>query len=278
MSYLIDLVPGVAHACCTISLGYPFDTVKTRIQTGLYGGTTSRGASATVATVRNCITQSAKVEGGIGFLYRGCSIPLANLLLKRPIEFAIYEKLNQDSALAQKFGYESSSYFVNGAVASSLGAIIGCPFNVVKVRIQSRPGLTLANAVREGKLFRGLWLNFSFSVPAASLYLGFYGQLREYLLVDNLTPGVAGAIAGVASSVCMWSCLMPVDAIRTRVQARGETAKTAFNIVTKESLLGMWRGLWTMYARALVITAPSMFAYETARNLVSKYKQEEPSS
>lgn len=34
---VLNLLPGVAHACTTVGIGYPFDTIKTRLQTGMYG-------------------------------------------------------------------------------------------------------------------------------------------------------------------------------------------------------------------------------------------------
>ena len=36
MDFALGLLPGVAHAVSTIIVGYPFDTLKTRLQTGMY--------------------------------------------------------------------------------------------------------------------------------------------------------------------------------------------------------------------------------------------------
>ena len=174
-----------------------------------------------------------------------------NLLLKRPLEFALYEHLNSQTKISERFGYNSSSYFMNGAIAASFGALLGCPFSVLKLKVQSSPGLSVRQAFwdvleipQQGTskasssgmsslrslptLWRGLHLQFSFSVPAASIYLGFYGKTREALLVDKsdgfiVSPGVAGGVAGVAASCLMWTVMMPVDAVKTKVQAQGMT-------------------------------------------------------
>lgn len=234
--------------------------------------------SSLLASVRH----SMRTEGAL-FLYRGCSVPLASLLLKRPVEWAIFERLNATP-------HYDLGYFGNGAVAATLGAVLGCPFNVVKVKVQSRAtgsaGSTVSAAVRETfharpfglGFFKGLPLQCSFSVPSASLYLGVYGRVRESLLIQNdgvLGPGAAGSVAGTIASVLMWSVMIPVDTLRTFVQSRKEeiSIRDAAKQISKErGIIAFWRGLTPMYVRAFTITAPCMFMYETTRDVVNRYK------
>mmetsp|Transcript_25844 Transcript_25844/g.65161 ORF Transcript_25844/g.65161 Transcript_25844/m.65161 type:complete len:345 (-) Transcript_25844:216-1250(-) len=315
-------LPGAAHATTSILVGYPFDTVKTRLQTGTLPVRSS--------SFFNALSRSFRNEGFF-YLYRGCGVPLTSLLLKRPIEFAVYESLNES---------RPGSYFTNGASAALVGCALGCPFNIVKIRVQNSASTTVREALRAvyreapfgAGFFRGLSLQVGFGVPSASMYLGLYGKFREALLVENdglvLSKGSAGGLAGVASSMIMWSVLMPIDTLRTKVQsatssggtatstsasaAPGAGAATASSasaasesvsgtgaslpvnnkvkvlatemkpksaslsiseaarlIYAERGARGFWSGLLPMYLRALAITAPAMFAYETTRAWVN---------
>lgn len=301
-------------------------------------------------------------------------VPLTSLCLKRPVEFAIYEHLNSQTTLSQRLGWESGpSYFLNGAIASSLGATLGCPFNIVKVKMQStmgsttsgsrgtttgsgtsgtgtttgttgtatglpaaggtnagsmntkgsttgsanttstsstndgfsklksakaqetfkstssqQQGLRVRDVVRQiyqtqGILgfWRGLHLQYSFSVPAASIYLGLYGKFREALLIDKndgffVSQGVAGGVAGILASVVMWSVMIPVDVVRTKVQANEGFLSTKDAILdvyrSRGFFKGFFAGLSPMYFRAMALTAPSMFTYEYVRGFVATLK------
>lgn len=86
MDVALGFIPGVAHAGATIMVGYPFDTVKTRLQTGMY------------SSLRQCIADST-AKAGIASFYRGASVPLTSLLVKRPIEFYIFEELQTNNPL-----------------------------------------------------------------------------------------------------------------------------------------------------------------------------------
>ncbi|CAD7939387.1 unnamed protein product [Amoebophrya sp. A25] len=251
-SVLWNFLPGAAHAATTIAIGYPFDTLKTRLQTGMYihqstgaaiSSTTTVGCNAAataaggtsaiapvgggfyVGNIVRLLRQSVRHEGLL-FLYKGCAVPITSLLLKRPMEFFVYETLNDS---------RPGSYFTNGALSAVGGSLLGCPFNIVKIRVQNSTSLTIPAALREVSrqrpfclgFFQGLPLQLAFSVPSAGIYLGLYGKLREALLVENdglvKSRGVAGGLAGVCSSLLMWSLLMPIDTLRTHVQAQRGT-------------------------------------------------------
>ena len=118
---VLDMLPGVTHWLTSWSIGYPLDTIKTRRQTGNY------------TSVSNALRLTYREESGnvlrtVMSFYRGSAVPLVWLLVKRPFEFALFEYLNANCDYGP---------FTNGALAATLGWIVGCPFNVVKVRMQA---------------------------------------------------------------------------------------------------------------------------------------------
>ena len=297
MDFALGLLPGVAHAVSTIVVGYPFDTVKTRLQTGMYKGEWP---------IAQCVRDTLRTEGAASF-YRGCSVPMAALLLKRPVEFAIFEEMQRANPLGVADGWKG---FAHGSVAGLTGAFFGCPFNVVKVRVQDytaqkgAPALTaegsgaLANrqivraVVREVFLvehsyFRGLPVALAHTIPAASLYLGFYGRLRDALLPKDDAAQrsssyryAAGGLAGATASSCMWAVMLPADTVRTVIQAQvGKTESVSIGgtirtIYARQGARGFWAGLTPVVLRSLPSSFVSMGAYETTRSWVDKWRAE----
>ena len=270
---------------------------RTRLQTGMYQGPLQ------------CVRETIRTEGLLA-LYRGCSVPLASLLLKRPLEFCIFEKLQRENPCGLP---DSSKGFAHGCAAGITGAFVGCPFNVVKVRVQDYKAQTadhhqglksgrsanqqiVRNVVREVFLversyFRGLPVALAYTIPSASLYLGTYSRLRELLLPksEGAGPGgaavgggvykwVAGGLAGATASMCVWSVMMPLDTVRTVIQSEVGSSSTrsptgaVSQIVRSRGVLGLWSGLTPVIMRSVPSTFVSMGAYETARGWLQSWR------
>eukprot|EP00929_Paragymnodinium_shiwhaense_P091869 TRINITY_DN5174_c0_g1_i1.p1 TRINITY_DN5174_c0_g1~~TRINITY_DN5174_c0_g1_i1.p1 ORF type:complete len:300 (-),score=30.63 TRINITY_DN5174_c0_g1_i1:67-966(-) len=267
---LLHLLPGTVQACSNIAVGYPFDTMKTRLQLKLHDGVFSG--------VRELVGKNGPLV-----LYRGCTMPLASLVCKRPFEFAAWE------AFKKKYSDLPGASFIGGIIAGFIGAFMGCPFSVVKIQMQSRGSDTHRNtfeAIRTVWRSRGIFgfywgLNASIimQVPYASVYLGTYGKLRETFPQKAWGTAAAGGIA----SIVTWSSLQPLDTVRTTIQAStleaGQTRSaawldTARKIVAERGVRGLWAG-WTPVAmRAVPTSGFSMLAYETTRSLADKALQD----
>jgi len=247
------LLPGVAHAVTSIMVGYPFDLVKTRLQTGMYSNS------------MECIRATYK-DGWFSF-YRGCSMPLTSLVLKRPLEFLIFENISK----------ASGSHFVGGFCAGAFGTILGCPFSVVKIKSQNARDLTVGSIIRgiyreagPKGFFKGLTASFLMGSPSAGLYLGFYGTMRDKIFPTAwYTPMIAGGLA----SIMMWSIMIPVDTVKTIIQASwggvGERGGSIIHVVKEIYAKYGIRGFWTGYVPAIMRTVPvsgfSMAAYEIVK-------------
>jgi len=257
VSALSSVLPGVAHAVTSILVGYPFDLVKVRLQTRMY------------ASSLECM-QATFRDGPLSF-YRGCSMPLTSLVIKRPIEFIIFEKVSA----------ATESPFVGGFCAGAFGTLLGCPFSVVKIKSQNARDLKVGTIIHDiyketgpRGFFRGLTASFLMGTPSAGLYLGFYGTLRDKIFPTAWwTPAVAGSTA----SVMMWSIMIPVDSVKTRIQASwgsiGDRGGSIIPVVKEMYATYGIRGFWTGYLPILMRTVPvsgcSMAAYELVKAAVS---------
>merc|ERR1711948_82560 len=119
-------------------------------------------------------------------------------------------------------------------VAGLIAATLGCPFNVLKVQMQASQKDVYRHVFQacgdvwraEGArgFYRGYGASLAMSVPSTTFYLGAYGWLREALPPSRFNT----AVSGMAASLTMWTCLLPLDNVRTNIQAKrfapGETA------------------------------------------------------
>lgn len=268
----LPLLPGATHAMSNIAIGYPFDTMKTRLQLQLHSGMLS------------CAKDLFHSDGPLAF-YRGCAMPLTSLICKRPLEFAAFEWFNKS------FSEIHGASFLGGCLAGFIGALMGCPFSVVKIQMQASgrdayrrtPDAILAVYRSRGVLgfYHGLSASIVMQVPYATMYLGTYGALRERV------PKVpwATALAGGTASIITWTTLQPLDTIRTVIQATAvrtrsgvlqshEREATAWaaqcrRVIQQRGFLGLWAGWGPVALRAFPTSGFSMVAYEWVRSITA---------
>lgn len=225
------LCGGVAGAA-NIFTGFPFDTVKVRLQasaTGAYAGP------------MDCLRGIMRVEGIRG-LYRGMAAPLVGAALETSISYTVYSY-----TLAQlTVPGESPSLGFAVPVAAGLAGIILSfvlsPFELVKCRLQlgirnkhlyNGPRQCLQHLLKtEGArgLTRGMQATVAREAPGNAIFFTVYETLRRTFpgkaAPDNPNPGLWGVMKDSASAVgcgglagtVMWSAVLPLDVAKTRIQ------------------------------------------------------------
>jgi len=272
------MLPGAAFACCNIFVGYPFDTVKTRLQLQLHPSS------------RHCLQELGR-NGAMALhssLYRGASLPLICLLLKQPVEFAAFE-------CCSKWAPGSGSY-CGGLLAGFMGALIACPFNMAKIWMQckpaaSRPGEIAGDTVLQSLLRvagggssgaskgfatlpamrQAMKASIAFQIPYTTSFLGTYGTLRDML--PERRSALHTAAAGATAALFTWAVVLPLDVLRTRVQARAmtETATAPSGLLAElmtvarsHGVKGLWAG-WGPISLRAISASISMTAYESLK-------------
>lgn len=264
---LLHFAPGAAHAVTTVAVGYPFDTVKTRLQLRLHPGMLS------------CAKSLISTDGPSA-LYRGAAMPLFSLVVKRPCEFVFFEWFNS------RFSGLTGVSFVGGCFAGVIGAMVGCPFTVVKIQMQAFSSQVHSNtlhaicAVWQQRgfvgFYHGLYASVLMQVPYATVYLGTYGELRERLPKTSWCTAIAGGTASLTTC----TLLQPLDTARTLIQARAldqQQASLAWGkqvalIVRQHGILGLWAGWGPAALRALPTSSAAMLVYERVRSLAASGK------
>ncbi|KAJ7272565.1 mitochondrial carrier domain-containing protein [Mycena haematopus] len=228
----VDFLAGTLAGIAGLFAGFPFDTVKVRLQTpelaGHYRGSIAR-ACATIV----------KEEGVFG-LYKGITSPLLTFALMNGLVFSSYKFfLGMQGTLIADASLTQITFA--GVGSGIVSAIITAPTDLIKIRQQQCLGTSTARGVavgiiRDARGVSGLYRGTVATMLRDSGY-GPYFASYEATLRALSTPGekrggwqvlVAGGIAGIgrkkASVQVGWLVTFPLDVVKTRVQGTGPGA------------------------------------------------------
>jgi solute carrier family 25 carnitine/acylcarnitine transporter 20/29 len=255
-SGVASLLPGAAHAVSVTAVGYPFDLVKSRMQTHSY----KSSFDCAVAVLR---------QDGVPGLYRGAASPLVSHLIKRPTQFVINETL-------LGLGW---SPFLSGAFTGLLAATIANPLQLVKINMQTRNDLHsslyfVRSFVSENgvaALYKGAAMTATKDVTFGAMFFGTYATLRGMTDTSPASNFANGAIAHCLA----WAVGMPIDYVKTHVQRSvldDGGQKRVLQVIregwAKGGLRTFWKGVLPACLRTLPVSGLGMLAYECTRSRV----------
>lgn len=257
MDKLKKLVPGATHGTTVTIMGFPFDTVKARMQTGLYTNSLS------------CIRSTWRLEGLTGF-YRGCGVPLLSHMLKRPLQFPFFNHLINIFS-----DYPVTGPYMAGVVSAASTTLIGTPLQVIKIKQQtdskmSTPQFIIHRYRQHGlpSFYKGFRITMMKDGGFGGCFLGTYYHLRARNGSDSISTNFFnGSVAHIAT----WALLFPIDLIKSTIQKSDEPIgiiQTIRRIYQEEGLRRFWRGLTPALIRSIPVSGFGMVAYELANDLI----------
>ncbi|ELR17214.1 mitochondrial 2oxodicarboxylate carrier 1, putative [Acanthamoeba castellanii str. Neff] len=217
-----QVMAGALAGLCEVLCMYPLDVVKTRFQL-------QTAAEARYSSVLGTFRDIIKTEG-FSKLYRGIASPIMAEAPKRAMKFSMNEQYKKlfTNASGQLSG---PGHVAAGGCAGMTEALVNCPFELVKVRMQARSNAGLYkntwHAARsviqtEGALtlYRGfgsmLWRNGVWN----GAYFGIIQQVKRLLPVWSSERGqlatnfTAGTISGLIATMLN----TPFDVVKSRIQ------------------------------------------------------------
>lgn len=198
-------------------------------------------------------------------------------------------------------------HFVAGGVGGMVGAVVTCPLDVVKTRLQSDAyhatynkspktgnpiniafqhfretcGVILSIHRNEGgrALFRGLGPNLVGVIPARSINFFTYGASKE-ILSQKFNKGQEATwihlLAGISAGFVTSTATNPIWLIKTRLQldkSRGKHYKNSWDclqhVVKTEGVFSLYRGLSASYLGGVELTLQWVL-YEQMKLFVNK--------
>lgn len=227
---------GASFASTTI--GFPLDTVKTRMQT-----------HPEFTSYFDCIKKTYKVEGVKGF-FRGITAPLVSSLASKSINVSIFTQCKpfvhdviygDSTSTTHPFLKNIPICFFSGIIAGAGVTLFACPFEFTKIFAQisklverdsvnknakSSTLITFKKIIKyEG--FTGLYSGFKYHILRDSLSSGVYYSVYEtlkysmnHLINSNASTNspIAIVLAGGLSGITCWICVFPIDTAKSLLQ------------------------------------------------------------
>ena len=224
------VLAAAAAGTCGVVIGYPFDFVKTRMQTH---GFTSMG---------EVVRTTLQHEGARGF-FRGMIPPLFTVSFVKAVSFHTFEttkaSLTERRVAAGGQGDALADVAASGFVAGTTIAVVSGPLELVKIQMQL--GALMRRLDPAAPVFNGSVACARYIVKRhgiAGLYKGFschflrdsFGTALYFWLYEGVhrvaspTGRRADAspwvhfMAGGAAGVGCWLVVFPVDLVKSRLQ------------------------------------------------------------
>ncbi|EED91939.1 predicted protein, partial [Thalassiosira pseudonana CCMP1335] len=281
------LAGGISGAF-TWAIIYPFDVIKSRIQTSPLERNLQKG----MWTVGSDLVK----KHGWQYMFRGLGVTLVRAFPVNAIIFPVYEFTLMQLAESESQPYVQNTLkvFTCGSIAGTVQAFVICPMEHIKCRLQvaastqhiyKGPVDAGVSIVKQYGLFRGLYRGMGVTLwretPAFGMYFATYDSIKarvETLLEDkdehhpipsHAHAWAASALAGGISGALTWAIIYPFDVIKSRMQT-GPLERhlqkgmwtVAKDIVVQQGWKYMFRGLGVTLVRAFPVNAIIFPVYE----------------
>ncbi|KAI8869036.1 mitochondrial carrier [Ramicandelaber brevisporus] len=292
-------------AVAGVLAGFPFDSIKTRMQTHHYD------------SIIDCVRKTYASEGLSGY-FRGIIPPLITVSIIKSFAFSVYEgtKLHlkhtfpaaQSDAKSRKWQLDLSGNSIasntllctlSGATSGAFVAVFSCPLELVKV--QRQLALVIANQQMQNSwlsarevlrakgimgLYSGFSCHFARDTLGTAVYFGTYEFVKRSIATRSEGDGsqlyktgpmvhfLAGGMCGVIS----WLIIFPTDLVKSILQKDVLSPNPGYRgvidcvrrVYATNGLRGMYRGISVTLIRAFPLHSLNFVVYEGVRDYISK--------
>jgi hypothetical protein len=284
MEALGDFVSGTVAGIVGKFVDFPFDTVKTRMQS----------TQCQYTSTWNCITRMCREEGIRGY-YAGIGAPIGGAAFENAVAFFVYGRALSGftriydrvwPAPQREAGAPAPmaplGCVMSAGMMSGLGTgLVLTPVELLKCRVQANPtkypGVvacfrTTMHEEGARALSKGLSGTLLREVPGNGCWFLFYElTLRNAFIPTGGTrddaPWYAFPISGGVGGIFYWSAFFPADTIKTRLQTDPTYETLSFKgafkrLVADGGVKALYRGFGITLCRAFPANATIFAAYE----------------
>ncbi|KAF0852504.1 mitochondrial solute carrier family 25 (mitochondrial carnitine/acylcarnitine transporter) member 20/29 [Andalucia godoyi] len=288
MQTLKDLTAGTAGGIAQVVVGFPFDTVKVRLQT-------QSSTNPQYAGLTDCVKQVIKQEGFSGF-YKGMASPLVGTGVMVAVQYASLVSIKR--ILASRYdngldGLTTTDFAIAGAGAGAILSLICSPVELFKSKLQVQTGsgasaafkgpMDVASHIVKTQGFKGLLTGLNGTVLREGIggaaYFIVYDNMKKSFVkpgqtLDDLKPYhllLSGGVAGIA----FWLAVYPIDVAKSRIQVSNEVciggvARTLRDIAAKEGIRGWFKGFEPAIIRAFPANAATWMVADLVARFLNK--------
>jgi len=278
-----NLLAGGFGGICSLVVGFPFDTVKVRLQT-----------MPTKQSAYQCFKSIVVHEGPMA-LFRGLS-GLACVALPR---FALMFHSNAVSRNLLFQTDSSTQNYIHIAMSGALSQILVVPFIVtplerIKVIMQTDPKVPGQLACfkkiifNEGfrGLFKGTLITYARDMPSFATYFLVYEVLKnkffdkdsESAKSNSYSKFIGTAAAGATAGIAGWAVAIPTDVVKNRHQVNALSTsafQNAKDLFQQRGSRGFFLGAGPILLRAAPANAAAFLGYEAAISFLAYFYKSE---
>lgn len=278
---------GWAGGVGILAVGHPFDTVKVRLQDM---PKPKPGEAPLYKGALDCAKQTVKKDGPLG-LYKGVIGPFWSMGPVFALYFLSYDVAeNAMRALTNNPDKKKNLTFPQILICSGFTGVVGTsvcsPAELLKIRQQTAMARGLDSsfmgAVKglyaEGGLrsfYTGALATMTRDVPGSMGWFGGYEVAKIAICEDPKAPTAAQALlAGGCGGVSNWLIALPLDCIKTKIQANrggGLSVGGAIKLIMSEGgLPAFYRGFAPIMLRAFPANAACFCCKDMATQGMNK--------
>ncbi|KAJ3296495.1 hypothetical protein HDU79_006520 [Rhizoclosmatium sp. JEL0117] len=271
---VIGLGTGILYGITSVSVGHPFDTIKTKMQ-AQHGHLESGGM---VSSFKRVLMS----EGGVLGLYKGVIPPLIGSGVYRSVQFAVYEALytkwQSDVWKTEVPGSGGLQLRVLGAAftASLTRAMLESPIELAKVKGQT------GQQWHVSELTKGFPLQLVRTSGVMVTYFSLIDSIKRHYPQTFDTLWGQFLASSCSATVGFW-VVWPFEVLKNQVQAdmpvevKGvQVAKptlmqrTQF-LLKQHGVMGLYRGIWPGTLRSMVSNGFSMVVMLQAQKKITEW-------
>jgi hypothetical protein len=235
----MEFIPGFLQGLTRVIISYPFDYIRTNIQTQEY---------------KNIFSYLYQKKLTVKDAYRGCSIQLLSVPIDRSIQFYLFEKISKNNPI-----------FIASISSSIISSIYSVPINFLTTQvITNHSSLSFKNIqqfLKNKTHYTGFMPDLSKSLIGSILYTSSYGYLRELIDKERHNYFIFGIIASISS----WIVIYPLDTLRVIKQTTNYSYKDIIKITTFKQY---YSGFSIILMRSVPSAGAGMLVYENSRKLL----------
>jgi len=196
-------------------IGYPFDTVKTKLQTDPQN-------LSMLKAFRNIYEKD-----GVMSFYRGVTSPLIALTILNMMNFTSYAYFKNRIGIKDTYNHGSFQplIFFAGAAAGPFAAFVSTPFELVKIQMQISKSyhnsFQALRAILSQNGLKTLYRGHSINTLRECTFLGSYFLVYEHsrmILEKSISSSFAIPFAGGISGALGWFISFPLDSVKANIQ------------------------------------------------------------
>eukprot|EP01059_Diplonema_ambulator_P028388 TRINITY_DN47170_c0_g1_i1.p1 TRINITY_DN47170_c0_g1~~TRINITY_DN47170_c0_g1_i1.p1 ORF type:complete len:253 (+),score=23.86 TRINITY_DN47170_c0_g1_i1:37-795(+) len=247
---IVEVTAGAAGGAAGIVVGQPFDVVKTRAQI------TGTGSWSHLIGI-------LKGEG-VAALWRGVVPPLLGTAVYQGVCFMSYKV---GLAMVEGWGTgESGKAMAAGVFSGCVCTLVVTPVDAFKIALQTQTGRLQLGGIRAAarsiRPYHGLSATLLRDVPSTAIY---------FTTFENLTPHFSTFTAGGLAGMASWASCLPLDTIKTHIQATNSTLTTTIrHIYSTRGILGFAQGGMPLILRAYPVNGVTFLVYKDVEARLSK--------